>query len=84
MGCTDVSSDDHRNAASDLKDVLTSRKYKNLQGADRLGKLLSKKSRIAYASATVRENEVEDIVKQVARFAFWAEEAGRKLEIEGW
>ncbi|MGA2168361.1 MAG: hypothetical protein ABSG62_09120 [Terracidiphilus sp.] len=84
LGCTDVSSDDHRNAAMDLRLRLTDRKYENLKGADRLGKLLSKKNSIAYASEATRENEIEDIVKHAERFTKWAEETGRRLNIEGW
>jgi hypothetical protein len=84
MGSADVSSDDHRSAVSDLRSQLASRKFENMQGASRLEKLLSKKNRIAYAAETPRENEIEDIVKQADRFAFWAEETGRQLGIEGW
>ena len=83
MGCSDLSSDDHRNAASDLISRLASRKFEKIQGANRLERLLSKRNRIAYGSEVAREVEVEDIVKQAERFAFWAEETGRKL-IEGW
>jgi len=84
MGCADVSSDDHQNAVNDLKLRLASRKFEKMQGAIRLERLLSKKNRIAYASGVPRENEIEDIVKQAERFAFWAEETGRRLQIEGW
>jgi hypothetical protein len=84
MGCVDLTSDDHQTAASDLIARLTSRKFEKIQGAVRLARLLARKNRIAYAAASARENEVEDIVKQAERFAFWAEEAGRYLQIEGW
>jgi len=84
MGCTDVSSSDHRNAARDLKSRLISRRVEKLQGVARLERLLSKKDRIAYASEAPKENEIEDIVKQAERFAFWAEETGKRLQIEGW
>jgi hypothetical protein len=84
MGCTDVSPDDHRTAANDLRKRLADRKYGNLKGTDRLGNLLSKKSNVAYYPAAMRENEVKEIVKKVERFAEWAEETGRQLEIEGW
>ncbi len=84
MGCADVSLDDHRGAANDLKQRLVDRRFVKMQGADRLGKLLSKKSRIAYASEMARETEIKDIVKQAERFAFWAEETGKALKIEGW
>jgi hypothetical protein len=84
LGCAGVSAEDHQSAARDLKATLSSRKFENAQGVDRLGKLLTKKSRIAYGSDEVREIEVEEIVKQTERFAFWAEETGRKLKIEGW
>jgi virulence-associated protein VapD len=84
MGCVDVSSDDHRNAPSDLKQRLADRKFEKTQGAVRFERLLSKKNRIEYDPVTVRENEVEDIVIQAMRFADWAEEAGKALKIEGW
>jgi hypothetical protein len=60
------------------------RKFEKFQGADRLGKLLSKKSRVAYLAETVTEAEIKDIVLQAERFALWAEDAGRRLKIEGW
>jgi hypothetical protein len=84
LGCSNVSSDDHRSAASDLKARLTDRKFDNLKGTDRLGTLLSKKSRIEYACDPAREKEIEDILKDATRFAEWAETTGRKLRVEGW
>jgi len=84
MGCSDVSSDDHQSAADDLRSRLAARRFEKLQGADRLGKLLSKKSRIAYGAESPGNAEIQDIVLQAERFAVWAEEAGRKLKIEGW
>ena len=64
--------------------MLTKRGFEKPQGADRLAKLLSKKSRIAYAGEATNENEVKEIVVQAERFASWAEETGKKLRIEGW
>ena len=85
MGCENVSSDDHRSAADDLKRRLNEdRSVENLRGVEHLKNLLSKKSRIEYASETVRREEIEIIVKQAVRFAFWAEETGGALKIEGW
>jgi hypothetical protein len=84
MGCTEVSSDDHRNAAMDLKSRLASRRFEPQQGANHLERLLSKKSRIAYAADADRDDEIGDIVKRAKRFAEWAEETGKKLKIEGW
>lgn len=84
LGSEGVSSDDHGNAARDLKSLLVSRNYENLQGTDRLGKILSKKSRIAYTADTPTENEIKQIVLDAKRFADWAEITGRKLKIEGW
>jgi hypothetical protein len=84
LGSQRVSSDDHGSAAEELKSLLSARKYEKLQGVDRLGKLLSRKSRIAYTADAVRENEIKDIVVQADRFASWAEDAGKALKIEGW
>jgi len=84
MGCADVSSDDHRSAATDLRSRLSSRKFEKMQGAARLGRLLSKKNLIAYTSETRKASEIEEILKQAERFAAWAEETGRQLQIEGW
>lgn len=55
-----------------------------MQGTTRLERLISRKNGIAYASEALRENEIEELVKQAERFASWAEEAGRRLQIEGW
>jgi len=84
LGCADVSSDDHRRAESDLRSRLVARKFEKLQGAARLGRLLSKKSKTAYSAEAATEAEINDVVLQAKRFADWAEETGMKLKIEGW
>jgi len=84
LGSEKVSSNDHQSATGDLKSLLASRRFERLQGADRLGKLLSKKSRIAYASDATREDEIKQIIQDAERFAAWAEAAGKSLKIEGW
>jgi hypothetical protein len=84
MGREKLSSGDHSTAASDLESLLKSRNVESRKGIGHLKKLLRMKNRIAYDPVMVRENEVDDAVKQAERFADWAEEAGRKLKIEGW
>jgi virulence-associated protein VapD len=84
LGCADISSDNHQNAAGDLRSRLASRRFEKQQGANHLERLLSKKSRIAYTSDAAREDEIEDIVKRAKRFAEWAEATGEELRIEGW
>jgi hypothetical protein len=84
LGNAKLSSDDHGSAAGDLRSLLAGRKFERLQGIDRLERLLSKKSRIAYASDTASQNEIKDIVVQAQRFASWAEDTGKTLGIEGW
>ena len=84
MGSKNLSSDNHLDAVEDLKSMLGSRRFERPQGANRLAKLLSKKSRIAYSSEVATEKEVKDILEQTERFATWAEEAGKILKIEGW
>jgi hypothetical protein len=84
MGSAKVSSDNHLDALSDLKSMLATRKFEKPQGADSLGRLLSKKTRVAYIAEAASENEIKDIVVQAERFASWAEEGGKKLQIEGW
>jgi len=84
LGSVKLSSEDHKSAARDLRSRLASRKFENLQGADRLEKLLSRKSRVAYSAEDTTENLAEEIVKQAQRFAKWAEDTGRELRIEGW
>jgi hypothetical protein len=84
MGCENVSSDDHRSAADDLKRRLNEdRIVENQRGVEHLKSLLSKKARIEYASEIARRDEVEDIVKHARRFADWAERTGRALKIWG-
>jgi len=84
LGSEKLSSDDHRSATGDLKSLLEAKNFDKLQGVDRLGKLLSKKSRIAYAAEVTREDEIKQIVQQAERFAAWAEDTGKVLKIEGW
>jgi|SRR5271165_1828227 len=84
LGNKNLSSDDHLSAAADLKSMLAARRYERPQGADRLGKLISQKSKIAYAADTPSEYAIKQIVDQAQRFANWAEETGKKLRIEGW
>lgn len=84
MGSTEVASDDHRNAVNDLRSLLASRRYDSLQGVDRLGKLVSRKSRIAYGGTAPTESEIRRVLVDAKRFAEWAEVAGRKMKIEGW
>jgi hypothetical protein len=84
MGSKRLFSDNHLDAARDLESLLGSRRFDQQQGVKHLKLLLGRKSRIAYAGATVRKNEAEDIVKRAVRFADWAEETGKALEIEGW
>ena len=84
LGCKKLASDDHMRATKDLKSRLTSRRFVKTQGVDRLDRLVSKKSRIAYAVEASREDEIKQIVQQAERFAAWAEATGKELEIEGW
>ena len=84
MGSAKLSSSDHKTAANDLRSLLSSREFEQKQGADRLEKLLARKSRVEYSTVATRKDEAEDIVKQAERFASWAENAGRQLGIEGW
>lgn len=84
MGCADVSSDDHRTAVSDLRSRLASRRFERTQGASQLEKLLSLKSWVAYSADATQESKAEEIVKRAERFASWAEDTGRRLQIEGW
>jgi len=84
MGSTKLSSDDHQAAARDLRSLLLSRKFSNLRGVDRLEKLLSKKSRIAYARSGASENEIKQLILDAKRFEAWAETTGKQLNIDGW
>jgi hypothetical protein len=84
LGQKDVAAEDHLRAADDLKKLLRTRRFASLQGAERFGKLASKKSRVAYRAVTLRVEEVDEILKDAERFASWAEDAGRMLRIEGW
>ena len=84
LGSRRLSSEDHGNAVAELKSLLDARSFEQQQGVKHLRLLLARKGRISYAAETVSKNEVEDIVKRAVRFADWAEEAGRRLRIEGW
>jgi hypothetical protein len=84
LGSHDLSSDNHGTAASELKSLLSDRKVKNSDGSDRLKKLLSRKSRIAYSGAAPDRSEIVTIIQDAERFAAWAEGLGKELRIEGW
>jgi hypothetical protein len=84
LGSSSLSSDDHSRAADELRSLLAVRKFERLQGADRLKKLLGKKSRIAYSRDAADKNEIKQILQHALRFAEWAEETGKILRIEGW
>ena len=84
MGQEKVASDDHSQAANDLDSLLKSRNFGHRIGIGHLKDLLGKKNTVEYRPVMVKEDEVEDIVKHARRFADWAEETGRKLEIQGW
>jgi hypothetical protein len=84
LGRLKLSADDHRGAARDLRTLLAAGKFAASDGPDRLGKLISRKTRISYKAVEVRIEEVEEIVKHAERFALWAEGAGKELGIEGW
>ena len=84
MGSESVSAEDHRSASGELRTLLSSRKYKELQGLERLEKLLGQKSVIAYSQDRAEENAIKSIIQQAQRFASWAEKTGRQLGIEGW
>gem|GEM_PF-6274145 len=68
MGRINLTSMDHKKAASDLESLLGARNYENRKGIGHLRKLIDMKNKIAYAPITLRENEVEDAVKHAERF----------------
>jgi hypothetical protein len=84
MGIKKLSSEDHSRAASELKLLLDSRRFEQMQGVRHFKLLLSCKSKISYAAETMTKSEIEDVVKRATRFADWAEDAGKALKIEGW
>jgi hypothetical protein len=84
LGSRHLSSEDHRTAPKELRTLLAARKFGNLQAIDRLVKLLSEKSVIAYAPRTISQKSVLEIIQQARRFALWAEATGKQLKIEGW
>lgn len=84
MGCDDLSSDDHRNAVTDLRARLTTRRFGVLEGTNQLAVLIGFKSKVEYSSEAVRANEIEEIVKRSERFARWAETTGVQLQLQGW
>jgi hypothetical protein len=84
MGSETLSSDDHRSAAKELRTLLSSRRYEEQNGVDRLERLLGQKSMIAYSQERANEKNIKSVVQQAERFALWAERAGKRLRIEGW
>ena len=46
--------------------------------------LLAGEERVEYSAETLKETTAKQIIDQAERFAAWAEEAGARLQIEGW
>lgn len=84
MGSESLASENHQSASDELRELLSGRKFKELGGVNRLGRLLAKKSRIAYSPEASSEDEIKDIVQRAERFAAWAEITGAALKIGGW
>jgi hypothetical protein len=84
LGGKSVSSENHKSAARELRVLLTSRKYNDKQGIERLQNLLSYKGLIAYSIERVSEKDIKSIIQQAERFALWAERTGTQLNVEGW
>jgi hypothetical protein len=81
---TSLASDDHQNAIKKLKELLSSRQYKKLEGLNHLTNLVSNKGMVAYRNNALREGTCKSIIDHAERFAVWAEETGKTLKIEGW
>jgi len=84
MGCEKVSLEDHSQAANDLRKRLKSRSFENLKGISHLESLIKMKNKIEYEPITIKENQIEEIMKHAKRFAEWADTTGRNQQIEGW
>jgi hypothetical protein len=84
MGCEDVSAEDHSSAAPDLRSRLALKRFEEVRGTKHLEFLIGRKNKVEYSRDAVRRAEIEEIVKRAERFARWAEEAGRNLQIVGW
>jgi hypothetical protein len=84
LGSESVASDDHQRAAQELRSLLVARKRELGEGINRLERLLSQKSEVAYSPKRNSRKDVEAIIQDAQRFALWAEDAGARLGIEGW
>ncbi|SEG69721.1 hypothetical protein SAMN05421819_4374 [Bryocella elongata] len=79
-----LSSDDHRNAARELRGLLLGKSIESDNGIQHLEALIAKKSAVAYGASRIGTNEFALILTRAERFARWANRTGSELKIEGW
>jgi hypothetical protein len=84
LGDLTLYADDHKKAVAALQAVLPAKIMPDQNGFQHLRYLLENKSIVAYGDERLVANRSEAIVLKAVRFAFWANKAGKYLQIGGW
>ncbi len=83
LGDTTLSHRDHSQAADLLEEKLPSW-FDKSKGIKQFRKLLSKKSDLEYGRWILSTTDSNDLVTAAIRVEMWANQAGKKLNLEGW
>lgn len=81
---SELASSDHKNASTKLQKLLNERKYDRQQGIRHFERLVGSKSRVAYSSDTLTEQEVMRMIDRAQSFSVWVNITGSELKLQGW
>ena len=84
LGDERLANDNHDQAADSLRRLLQARRAELGSGLSHLQYLLGRKSGISYGNERLIDNELRKLILGAERFSAWANDIGKRLELEGW
>jgi hypothetical protein len=76
--------DDHKKAVVALQRLLPAKRLEDQTGFRHLQYLISKKNLVAYNNQRLERTDYEALFTKAERFAKWANNVGRRLNVKGW
>ena len=84
LGDEKLANDNHDQAAITLRRLLMERNVDPGNGMVHLQYVLGRKSGVAYGDERLSDNELRRLILGAERFSAWANDMGKRLELEGW
>ena len=84
LGDTELSADDHKQAARRLEQAIAAKRLQDQTGIQQFNALMGKKNAIAYGKSRTSDNDLKSIVESSQRFSSWINRVGKQLNVEGW